>query len=99
MRGVQGHADSSGYPLAPAHLRGAGVRPRGARHPLLAPGLHAALLRVARVRGGVRVGLQARPLSGGQYAVASFSASPWWLVSEMSHRLCTPAPCGVLCLY
>lgn len=59
MCGVQGHADRGGHPPAPADLRGAGVRAPGEGHPLLAAGLHAALLRFARVGGGVRVGLQA----------------------------------------
>jgi len=64
--GVQSHADRRGAPRPAADVRGAGVRPRGERELLLAPRLHAALLRVARLRGGVRLGLQARPLPRGE---------------------------------
>lgn len=62
MRGVQGHADSGGAARPAADVRGVGVRPRGEGQILLAPRLHAALLRVARFRSSLRLGLQTRSL-------------------------------------
>ena len=65
MCGVQGHADCCGSARAAAHVRGAGVRPRGQRGLFLAARLHAPVLRLSRVRGRLRLGLQTRPLAGG----------------------------------
>lgn len=57
MCGVQGDADRGGHPLAAAAVRSAGVRQDRARQPLLAPGLHAALLRFPSVCGSLCLGL------------------------------------------
>ena len=62
--GVQGHADRRGHPPAAAHVRGPGLRSGGAGDPLLAAGLHAALLCVPRVRGRLRLGIPTRPVPG-----------------------------------
>lgn len=62
MCGVQSHADRSGAPRPVADVRGVSVRPCGKRKLLLASRLHASLLRVARLRSSLRLGVQTRPL-------------------------------------
>lgn len=66
MCGVQSHADRCGTPCLVIDVRGVGMRPRDTGKLLLAPCVHATLLRLTSLCSSLCLGLQTRPLPRGK---------------------------------